>query len=118
MISKKFRLTEKQVKRVLHKWKPFFSYWIVVNYWKNKIWYNRFSIVIWAKSVNNNVERNFFRRRFYNLIKNNINCDFWYDFVFVVKKLTKLDKKDKKSIFSFDNDIKFLLNKLKEWKKS
>ena len=56
MIKKKFRLKEKDVKRVLQKWEPFFSYNIVLNKQKNKLLYNRFSIVISAKSVKCNVE--------------------------------------------------------------
>jgi hypothetical protein len=35
-----------------------------------------------------------------------------YDFVFVVKKQTKLDKSDENIISSFKKDIKFLLNKI------
>lgn len=113
MISKKFRLTERQTKKVLQKWKPFFSYWIVLNHIRNNLDYNRFSIVIWAKSVNNNVCRNFFRRRFFDFIKINNFFEWWKDYVFVIKKQTKLDKSDKKSIFSFDKDLDFLLNKVK-----
>ncbi len=113
MISKKFRLTERQTKKVLQKWKPFFSYWIVLNHIRNNLGYNRFSIVIWAKSVNNNVWRNFFRRRFFNFVQTNNVFVWWSDYVFVIKKQTKLDKNDKKSIFSFDKDLDFLLNKVK-----
>lgn len=113
MISKKYRLTEKQTKKVLQKWKPFFSYWIVLNFTKNKLEHNRFAIVIWSKSVKNNVERNFFRRFLYNKISQIDFSSSWYDYVFVIKKQTKLDKKDKKSIFSLENDLNFLINKLK-----
>ncbi len=113
MISKKYRLTEKQTKKVLQKWKPFFSYWIVLNFSKNKLNYNRFAVVIWWKSVKSNVERNFFRRFFYNKISQTEFLSVWYDYVFVVKKQTKLDKNDKKSIFSLENDINFLINKIK-----
>jgi len=34
-----------------------------------------------------------------------------YDFVFVVKKQTKLDKTDKKTIFNFEKDLIFLKSK-------
>jgi hypothetical protein len=37
MIQKKYRLKEKQVKKVLQKGKPFFSYGIVKNSFKNKV---------------------------------------------------------------------------------
>lgn len=112
MISKKNRLRERMVKKVLTRWKPFFSYWIVLNYLKNNLKENRFAIVIWWKSVNTNVTRNFFRRKFYNLSLSNLKAEKWIDFVFVVKKKTKLDKIDEKCILSFEKDIKFLLNKI------
>ena len=112
MISKRNRLSEREVKKVLTRWKPFFSYWIVLNYMKNNLSYNRFAIVIWWKSVNTNVSRNFFRRTYYDLVSNNLESANWTDFVFVVKKQTKLDKKDENSINSFKKDINFLLNKI------
>lgn len=124
MIKKIYRLKEKEVKKVLAYWKPFFSYWIVLNYKENKLNNNRFAIVIWKKSVKNNVERNFFRRRFYDLIseEKSIHLDGlentkWKDFVFVVKKQTKLSKKEEESYQNFKKDIFFLLNKFaKIWK--
>ena len=117
MISKKFRLKEREVKKVLSKWKPFFSYGIVLNFFRNSFNYPRFSIVLWSKSVNNSVERNFFRRKFYEMIRINyldnlLKSEKAIDFIFVVKKQTKLDKKDEKSIKDFEKDINFLMNKL------
>lgn len=115
MISKQFRLTEKQVKRVLSKSKPFFSYGLVLNKTPNRLQYSRFAIVIWTKSVNHNVTRNFFRRRYYEYVRThvtNINTNKCYDVVCVVKKQTKLDRNDKSSIMSFDKDIQFLFKKL------
>ena len=117
MILKKFRLKEKEVKKVLSKWKPFFSYNIVLNFFKNDFFYPRFAIVFWGSSFNNNVERNFFRRKFYELVRKNyldVLFDSWnsIDLVFVVKKQTKLDKKDEKSIKDFEKDIDFLIEKL------
>lgn len=112
MISKNNRLSEREVKKVLTRWKPFFSYWIVLNYSKNNLLVNRFAIVIWWKSVNTNVSRVFFRRKFYNLVSNRLVSNKWIDFVFVVKKQNKLDKIDEKSILNFKKDVKFLLNKI------
>lgn len=37
MIAKKYRLQEREVKKVLHKGKPFFSYSIVFNVIPNKL---------------------------------------------------------------------------------
>lgn len=112
MISKENRLSEREVKKVLTRWKPFFSYWLVLNYLKNNLNKNRFAIVIWWKSVKTNVERNYFRRRFYDLVSVCLDNQKWIDYVFVVKKQTKLDKKDEKILKSFKQDINFLLNKI------
>lgn len=114
MISKKFRLSEKEVKKVLRIWKPFFSYGLVLNFSPNKLAYNRYSIVIWWKSVHSSVERNFFRRRFFDEIKESVFSWWWNynDFVFVVKKENKLDKKDKKNINAYKRDILFLSSKI------
>ena len=116
MIAKKFRLTEKEVKKVLTRWKPFFAYGVVLNQVPNRAWCNRFGIVIGAKSVNTNVTRVCFRRRFYDAIK--VSKLFQeealkgVDFVFVVKKQTKLDRKDEQAIKSFEKDLNFLINKV------
>ena len=116
MISKKLRLKEREVKKVLWKWKPFFSSWVVLNYIPNKIWFNRFSIVIWSKSVNTNVTRVFFRRRFFdkimekNYLENNKN---YRDYVFVVKKKNKLDRNNLDTLKTFKKDLNFLIKKVK-----
>ena len=112
MISKKNRLSEREVKKVLTRWKPFFSYGIVLNYLENNSNINRYWIVIWWKSVKTNVARVFFRRTYYNIVSNKLESNKWVDYVFVVKKQTKLDKNDKNSILTFKKDIKFLLNKI------
>jgi len=112
VISKKNRLSEREVKKVLTRWKPIFSYGVVLNYLKNNLNMNRYWIVIWWKSVNTNVTRVFFRRTFYDFVWTNIKWKKGIDYVLVVKKQTKLDKKDKNSILSFKKDIKFLLNKI------
>lgn len=116
MISKNYRLIEKDVKKVLQKWKPFFSYWIVLNYSQNSHPFNRFGIIVSWKSVSSWVERNFFRRLFFNAVQKSIwvahSDTLFYDLVFVVKKQTKLDKKSFESINTFEKDTLFLLKKL------
>lgn len=113
MIKKKFRLREKEVKRVLQKWKPFFSYNIVLNKQKNKLWFNRFAIVISAKSIETNVERNFFRRRFYDFIQNSkISEEQSQDFVFVIKTKSRFCKKQTQSLNLFYKDLQFLISKI------
>lgn len=112
MIKKVYRLNERQTKKVLSVWKPFFSYWVTSRILKNNLEYNRFSIVIWWKSVENNVCRVFFRRLFFHLTSEFITTDNkWFDMVFFVKKQLKLDKKNTEVINSFKKDIKFLLYK-------
>ncbi len=115
VISKKFRLKQREVKKVLQRGKPFFSYGIVLNYTKNKLSNNRFAIVIWWKSVITNVQRTSFRRKFYDLMREYIdikNNDSYYDFIFVVKKQTKLNGRDVDSVQSFQKDIQFLIWKV------
>lgn len=112
MLKKKFRLREREVKRVLQKWEPFFSYDVVLNTKKNNFNYNRFAIVISSKSVYSNVERNFFRRRFYDFISKSEIQKKWNDFVFVVKTKVKLDKKNILSLKSFYKNLNFLINKI------
>lgn len=114
MIKKIYRLNEFHVKKVLSQKKPFFSYGIVLNYSKNNLWYNRFAIIISWKSASNSVNRNFFRRKFYDLAKNYIipKEKNTFDMVFLLKKQTKLDKNDFESINSFEKDINFLIKKI------
>ncbi|MDD5769815.1 MAG: hypothetical protein PHE25_02505 [Candidatus Gracilibacteria bacterium] len=115
MIKKIFRLSEGQIKKVLKYGKPFFSFGIVSNSIINNLPYNRFAIVIGAKTVNNNISRNFFRRKFYDLVSRKINFgekNMQKDFVFIIKKQIKLDKKDFESITSFEKDLNFLLKKI------
>lgn len=116
MIKKIYRLNENEVKKVLKYSKPFFSYWLVANIIKNNLPYNRFAIIIWSKAVNHNVSRNFFRRKFFQMVSKSIlwNDENGKDIVFVVKKQTKLDKNNFDSINVFEKDISFLLAKIKK----
>jgi len=114
MIQKKHRLTERQVQKVLRKGKPFFSYGIVTNCLGNKLGYSRFAIVVGGKSVKNSVERNYFRRVFYDIASSYITQKS-FDIVFVVKTKTKLAKNEKKVHDSFKNDILFLMKKNFWW---
>ena len=112
MIKKIYRLKEREVKKVLQKWKPFFSYNIVSNAISNTLWFNRFSIIIWWKSVKNNVTRVFFRRLFYNLVDDKcVSQEWWKDITFAVKKSFKLDKINPEIIDTFKKDINFLIYK-------
>lgn len=115
MISKEYRLQEREVKKVLRMRKPFFSSGLVLNSIPNRLEHNRFAIVIWWKSVDSNVSRNFFRRRFYDTVASIIfpqKSEETKDYVFVVKKQTKLSQKNIESYQSFLKDILFLIRKM------
>ena len=112
MLSKKYRLTEKDVKKVLRKWKPFFSHEIVLNIMKNNYNYNRFAIIIWSKSVDTNVDRNYFRRKFYDFVWEKVFYKWWNDLVFVVKKTYVLTKKNNFSLETLIKNLSYLLNKI------
>lgn len=114
MLKKSLRLAEREVRRVIWKWKPFFSYWIVLNKLKSRRNYSRFAIVIWWKSTRTAISRNFFRRRFYENMRTNVDAiESWFEYVFIVKKNLKLDHNDDSSVKLFDKDISFLLSKNK-----
>lgn len=113
MLAKKYRLKEREVKKVLHKGKPFFSYSIVFNVFPNTLWHSRFAVVIGWKSVPNNVVRNTYRRLFYDISSAHIQKQYW-DIVCVVKKQTKLQKSEQ-SIQKLSCEITYLFDK-KLWK--
>jgi ribonuclease P protein component len=108
MIKKKYRLKECDVRKVL-KWnKPFFSYWLIANMKKNFLGYSRFCIALSTKNTKTSINRNFFRRRFYDISRNYI-LKWWYDFVFIPKKWKTFDQKNWTQITDFDKDINFIL---------
>lgn len=113
MISKRYRLKEREVKKVLHKGKPFFSYSVVFNVIPNRLWYSRFAIVIGWKSVPTNVIRNTYRRLYYDICAKYMTTNFW-DVVCVVKKKTKLGKEDAE-LQKIQWEINYLFEK-KLWK--
>lgn len=89
MIAKKYRLTERQVKKVLRKGKPFFSYNIVMNVLPSRETDARFAVVVSGKSAPNAVTRNAFRRLLYETCRTS-SKHYHCDIVFVLKKDTKL----------------------------
>lgn len=113
MIPKLNRLKERDVKRALQRWRPFFAYNVVTNLSKNKLGYPRFAIVIWKKSVKSGVERNFFRRMFFDKVKPYLNNEnLSSDIVFVIKKTIKLSTKNEDSIKAFNKDVDFIIKKI------
>lgn len=67
MISKEYRLSENEVRKVLNKKKPFFSYVWIANTFTNKSAHGRCGILLSSKCAKGSVNRNFWRRRFYDL---------------------------------------------------
>ncbi len=113
MLAKIYRLKEREVKKVLHKGKPFFSYSVVFNVFPNKLPHSRFAIVIWGKSVPTNVLRNLYRRKYYDICSKYIWKWYW-DVVCVVKSKTKLWKLPD-DISKIESEITYLFEK-KLWK--
>lgn len=109
MIAKKYRLKEREVKKVLHKGKPFFSYTIVFNVFPNKLEYSRFAIVIGRKSAVNNVVRNNYRRVFYDICAKYKDIPN-KDIVCVVKSKKKLQK-EPDAVKAIASEINYLFEK-------
>ena len=100
MLAKHYRLKEREVKKVLRKGKPFFSYTLVLQRFPNRLSRGRFAIVIGAKSVPNNVMRNHYRRIFYTQMQQ-YSQDISSDIVCVIPKKVRLEK-------TFDSEQKFI----------
>ena len=108
MLKKAYRLSENEIRKVLKFKKPFFSYGWIANTSQNRIGHNRFAVFFSGKNTRTSITRNFFRRKFYDLVA--IMKDVGkLDIVFVPKKGKTFDKNSKDDIVTFENDIKFLL---------
>ena len=84
MLAKKYRLTEREIRKVFQRKKPFFSYMLIANVTKNSLSHGRFAILLSAKVAGSGVNRNVFRRDFYD-----IACEmipYGYDVVVIPKK--------------------------------
>lgn len=84
MIAKKYRLSERELRKVFREKKPFFSYMMIANVRKNNLSYSRVGILLSGKNTPGSVNRNAFRRIFYDNSCNFLNSD--YDIVVVLKK--------------------------------
>lgn len=111
MIKKIYRLKENEIKKVLKYKKPFFSYWFIANYLDNRMPISRFWIILWSKNCPSWVWRNFWRRKFYDLVSK--HCEKgWKDIVFVPKKWKAFDKNSAESIVEFEKDVNFIIKKI------
>ncbi len=116
MISKEYRLTENELRKVLSRKKPFFSYVFVANVMENKSQHGRCGILLSSKCTRWSVNRNFWRRKFYDMSLSRINA-ISLDIVIVPKKWTILDYKNKDHIVEFEKNISFLYRKIEESRK-
>lgn len=116
MISKEYRLTERELKKVLSRKKPFFSYVFVANVMENKWKHGRCGILLSAKCTKGSVNRNFWRRKFYDMSLVKIE-NIPLDIVIVPKKWTILDYKNLEHSIEFEKNILFLYKKIEENRK-
>lgn len=84
MIAKKYRLSEREIRKVFREKRPFFSYMLIANVQKNTLGYSRFGILLSGKVTPGSVNRNTFRRIFYDMSHDLLHAG--YDIVVVVKK--------------------------------
>lgn len=91
MLEKKLRLREREVKKVLAKGKPFFSYKLAVRHIPNTLPYPRFAIIISGKSAPNAVVRNIYRRAYYQSIAQ-CGVKLSGDIVCIIPKKTKISR--------------------------
>jgi len=112
MISKKFRLREREVKKVFQQKKPFFSNLFIANVRTNALQTNRFAILLGSKNVAGSVERNFFRRSFYREVAAFIQKGTGADILFVPKKKVTFSRRKEASVEEFLKEIRYLLQKI------
>jgi ribonuclease P protein component len=117
MIAKEYRLTEREVRKVLSRRKPFFSYMFIANVLENKLAHGRCGILLSGKVTKGSVNRNFFRRKFYDSSFTRLQ-KLPFDIVLVPKKGTLLDYKDWSQVAEFEKNIMFLMKKIGEEKNS
>ena len=111
MISKRYRLDEQTVRKVLRMRKPFFSYTFIANYIPNRLGYNRFAILLSGKQAQTSVSRNFFRRLMCDTVRPFLLSGS-YDIVFVPKKGKVFEKHDRAMIEEFTQSILFSTKKI------
>ncbi len=85
MIKKAFRLTENQIGKVLKYKKPFFSNFAIANVIRNSLEISRFGLILSGKVAKTSVDRNFYRRNFYDLTRQYLTNP-GLDVAIVVKK--------------------------------
>jgi len=112
MIAKKYRFTERELRKVLSRRKPFFSYMFIANIMNSRESHGRVGILLSSKIARGSVNRNYWRRQFYDISYPYIR-DLPVDVVLVPKKWTLLDHKNKTQLAEFEKNIQFLYKKIR-----
>ncbi len=114
MIAKQYRLTESQIGKVLRFRKPFFSNVMIVNVSDNRLAHPRFAIILSGKVAKTSVDRNVYRRKFYDLCAPFLQIPgvAGKDLVFVAKKGNIFFRRDEVMLQKFTREIQELLRKV------
>jgi ribonuclease P protein component len=120
MIAKRFRLTESQIGKVLKNKKPFFSNLLIANAARNGLEVSRFALILSGKVAKTSVDRNFYRRRFYDRVaiylgEQNASGKQalpGIDTSFVVQKGNICGRRDLSMISKFETEVDTLLRKV------
>ena len=114
MIAKRYRLTFREVKKVLAHGKPFFSSMATALALPGRAAGHRCAIVVSGKHARGSVIRNFFRRRFYDLAAAHVArvpAGRPVDCVLLLKRGTVLDHRKPDSVALFERDVRAALAK-------
>lgn len=114
MIAKRYRLTFREVKKVLAHGKPFFSSMATLLVIPGRSTTHRCAIVVSGKHAKGSVIRNFFRRRFYDLATPYVRtapAGRPFDCILILKRGTVLDHRKPESVALFVRDVTGALEK-------
>ena len=120
MIAKRFRLTESQLGKVLKNKKPFLSNLLIANAARNGLEVSRFALILSGKVAKTSVDRNFYRRKFYDRVahylktlnESNTSNITGTDTSFVVQKGNICNRRDAMMIAKFEIEVDMLLRKI------
>jgi ribonuclease P protein component len=119
MIAKKFRLCEHEVKKVLRARNAQFSDVFIGNIIQSKGESSRFALVLSSKATKTSIDRNFFRRRFFEFIRTkNLMQTFstQFDVVCLPKKWKVFSRRNIASIDDFDKWLTVLMRRISQYK--
>ncbi len=113
MIAKRYRLSFREVKKVLAHGKPFFASTATALALPGKAAGHRCAIVVSGKHAKGSVIRNFFRRKFYDLSLPHVSSAPArpVDCVLLLKRGTVLDHRKPESVAQFVRDAQAALGK-------